>query len=85
MHTFGPRFCPLASSPGKRSSSQSDRYRFLAYGVQPRDIEGEHQIIMQATLARDAEAAVKALSDHLALTADIILETFASRPAGHGG
>jgi DNA-binding GntR family transcriptional regulator len=64
---------------------QSERYRFLAYGVQPRDIEGEHQIIMQATLARDAEAAVKALSDHLALTADIILETFASRPAGHGG
>jgi DNA-binding GntR family transcriptional regulator len=64
---------------------QSERYRFLAYGVQPRDIEGEHQSIMQATLARDAEAAVKALSDHLALTADIILETFASRPAGQGG
>jgi DNA-binding GntR family transcriptional regulator len=40
---------------------------------------------MEATLARDAEAAVKALSDHLALTADIILETFASRPAGPGG
>lgn len=64
---------------------QSERYRFLAYGVQPRDIEGEHRTIMQATLARDAEAAVKALSDHLALTADIIVQSFASRHAGDGG
>jgi DNA-binding GntR family transcriptional regulator len=64
---------------------QSERYRFLAYGVQPRDIEGEHRLVMEATLARDADAAVKALSEHLALTADIILETFASRRAGQGG
>ena len=37
---------------------------------------------MEVTLARDAEAAVKALSDHLVLTADIIVERFASRRAG---
>jgi DNA-binding GntR family transcriptional regulator len=64
---------------------QSERYRFLAYGVEPRDIEGEHRIIMQATLARDAEAAVRALSDHLTLTADIILESFAPRSRERGG
>ena len=39
---------------------------------------------MQATLARDSEAAVEA-SDRVALTADITLETFASRRAGQGG
>jgi DNA-binding GntR family transcriptional regulator len=60
---------------------QSERYRFLAYGVEPRDIEGEHRTIMQAALARDADAAVDALRDHLALTADIILQSFASRRA----
>ena len=54
-------------------------------GAQPRDIDGEHRTIAQATLARDAEAAVKALSDHVALTADIIFQSLASRRVGDGG
>jgi DNA-binding GntR family transcriptional regulator len=58
---------------------QSERYRFLAYGVEPRDIAGEHRTIMEAVLARDTEAAVAALRDHLTLTADIILESFAAQ------
>jgi len=60
---------------------QSERYRFLAYGVEPRDIAGEHRTIMQAALDRDIEAAVGALRDHLTLTADIILESFTARRA----
>jgi DNA-binding GntR family transcriptional regulator len=59
---------------------QSERYRFLAYRVRPRDIPGEHRLIMQATLDRDVEAAVKALGDHLALTAEIIVDAIGSRP-----
>lgn len=53
---------------------QSERYRFLAYNLGPRDIEGEHRAIAEAALARDAEAAVRALADHLDLTARIIAE-----------
>ena len=59
---------------------QSERYRFLAYSVRPRDIEGEHRMIMQATLDRDVEAAIGALGDHLALTADIIIDSIGSGP-----
>lgn len=51
---------------------QSERYRFLAYGVRPRRIEAEHAAIVRAVLDRDAEGAVKALGDHFALTAEII-------------
>ena len=54
---------------------QSERYRFLAYRLRPRDVEGEHRAIMHATLARDAAAAVTALGDHLDLTARIIEES----------
>jgi len=54
---------------------QSERYRFLAHGVRPRAVEAEHATIAQAVLDRDAAAAVRALSDHLALTAEIIVES----------
>lgn len=53
---------------------QSERYRFLSYNLRPRDIDGEHRAIMQATLARDADGAVRALAVHLDLTARIIAE-----------
>jgi DNA-binding GntR family transcriptional regulator len=52
---------------------QSERYRFLAYGVRPRDIAAEHAVIVRAVLGRDAEGAVKALGDHFALTAETIV------------
>jgi DNA-binding GntR family transcriptional regulator len=53
-------------------SDQSERYRFLAYGVRPRDIAAEHTAIARLVLGRDAEGAVRALGDHFALTAEII-------------
>lgn len=53
---------------------QSERYRFLSYTLSPRDVEGEHRAILDATLARDADGAVTALADHLELTARIIAE-----------
>ena len=63
---------------------QSERYRFLAYSVRPRDIPDEHRTIMQATLDRDVEAAVKALGDHLTLTADIIVDAIGSQSLASG-
>ena len=51
---------------------QSERYRFLAYRVQVRDITAEHASIGRAVLDRDADGAVAALGDHFMLTADII-------------
>jgi FCD domain len=53
---------------------QSERYRFLSHTARPRDVDGEHRTIMQATFDRGVAEAVKGLSDHLALTAAIIVE-----------
>jgi len=54
---------------------QSERYRFLAHGVRPRAVGAEHATIARAVCDRDVDAAVRALSDHLALTAEIIVES----------
>ncbi|PYN78170.1 MAG: GntR family transcriptional regulator [Candidatus Rokuibacteriota bacterium] len=54
---------------------QSERYRFLAHRMRQRPVEAEHAAIVQAVLARDPDAAVNALGDHFALTAEIIAES----------
>lgn len=59
---------------------QAERYRFLAHTRRARDVAGEHRAIAEAALARDAEAAVGALADHLALTARIILDGIQEDP-----
>lgn len=54
---------------------QSERYRRLTvpYAKIDRDVDSEHQSILDACLARDADKAVKRLTDHMQLTADILL------------
>jgi len=53
---------------------QATRYRRLSIAYAPaRDSVGEHQGIVDATLARDADRACELLSAHFALTADIVL------------
>ena len=54
---------------------QSERYRRLAVPAQPlpRDVEGEHRAIMEATLARQVEPATAELTGHLRLTTRILL------------
>lgn len=56
---------------------QSERYRRLSVpaGRAERDIPGEHRAIVSAVLARDADAAVAALTDHLSATTRILLST----------
>lgn len=55
---------------------QSERYRRLAvaYGQPERDIDGEHQALVKAALARDVERACALLTEHIARTTDRVLE-----------
>ncbi len=59
---------------------QSERYRRLAsaYGQPGRDILGEHEALVRASLDRDAERACALLTEHIARTTDRVL---ASHPA----
>lgn len=56
---------------------QSERYRYLTVPLASgeRDIGHEHDSLVRAVLARDAEEAVRVLQAHLSRTADILLET----------
>jgi DNA-binding GntR family transcriptional regulator len=55
--------------------AQSERYRQLSVPLAEtkRDVRGEHQEIVDATLARDAERAVVLLSNHFERTTSILL------------
>ncbi|MBN5271271.1 FCD domain-containing protein [Serratia marcescens] len=59
---------------------QSERYRRLRFGyelagaVPERDVDGEHQAIMDATLARDTDRAIELLARHYQDTAQRIIE-----------
>lgn len=56
--------------------AQSERYRRLSIPLARanRDLGQEHRAIMEACLARDADAALAALRAHLALTTTILLD-----------
>jgi DNA-binding GntR family transcriptional regulator len=54
---------------------QSERYRRLSIRREvgrPRDVEAEHEAIVVAVLARDADAAVRALSIHFGVTREFV-------------
>jgi GntR family carbon starvation induced transcriptional regulator len=53
----------------------SDRYRRLSvrHGLRGRDFDREHQLIMEAALARDANAAIAHTVDHFVETTRVIL------------
>lgn len=59
---------------------QSERYRRLRFGYElegvdtPRDVDGEHQAIMDAVLARDADLAADLLSQHYQSTVQRIIK-----------
>ncbi len=54
---------------------RNTRYRYLAFadGAEPRDVDGEHQAIVEAVLARAADRAVAAANAHLRKTADSVV------------
>jgi DNA-binding GntR family transcriptional regulator len=54
---------------------QSERYRRLSIRREvgrPRDVEAEHEAIVGAVIARDADAAVRALSRHFRITKEFV-------------
>lgn len=55
---------------------QSERYRrYSGVVARERDVCAEHQRLFDAAIARDAAAATKAITEHLRLTTEIIVET----------
>ncbi len=65
---------------------QTGRYRHIsvkAEHAQTRDLQGEHQAIVDAALKRDADAACRLLTDHFARTAELVLAHQIPRPNGH--
>lgn len=55
--------------------AQSERYRHLSVALarEDRDIDAEHERILNACLARDPESACTAIADHLQRTSNILL------------
>jgi DNA-binding GntR family transcriptional regulator len=52
----------------------------LGSGIE-RDVAAEHEALLSAVLARDADRAVDALTNHISLTSRILLDTFAAESA----
>lgn len=67
---------PLLLRFHRQLFEQSERYRRLAtaYGQPTRDVEGEHQALAKAALARDVERACALVVEHIARTTDRVLE-----------
>jgi DNA-binding GntR family transcriptional regulator len=66
----------------KQLYDQSERYRRLSVSVAPRrrNIGDEHQKILDAVLARDADKAVRLLAAHLGATTEILLDAELKAP-----
>ncbi|MBV9489835.1 MAG: FCD domain-containing protein, partial [Verrucomicrobia bacterium] len=57
---------------------QSERYRrYSGVVARERDVSAEHRRIFDATIARDAGAATEAITEHLRLTAEILVSSLA--------
>jgi GntR family carbon starvation induced transcriptional regulator len=64
---------PLLIQYHRNLFDMSERYRRISFAAAPegRDVAREHQRIMDATLARDADRACRLLERHIALTATV--------------
>jgi DNA-binding GntR family transcriptional regulator len=61
-----------------RDSAEIYRCWSAQYGQEHgRDVAAEHQRILDAALARNADEATTALSEHIELTTEILLQTYA--------
>lgn len=62
---------------------QHERYRSISssHTGHPRDVAGEHKAIFDATLARDADLAVRLTAEHIGRTADLVGAVLAARRA----
>ena len=84
----------LQACPNTRLTKIADMLRDTAeiyrcwsaqYGLEhDRDVAGEHQRILDAALGRNADEATTALSEHIELTTEILLQTYADRVGAPG-
>lgn len=58
----------------------ADRYRYLSRRIHVADRQNEHAAMLKAALKRDAEAAIKALTQHMQKTSNIVLKAGAAAP-----
>lgn len=77
---------PLLLSLSQSLGDQAERYRLIRATHSPepdltRDTRSEHKDIMDATLRRDADAAVGALSRHFGITAESVSRVLAGMPS----
>jgi GntR family carbon starvation induced transcriptional regulator len=65
---------------------QSERYRQMSAKVDSnRNVDEEHQAIFELALAHDANGLVDAMSHHLRMTAQLIVDASRQQSARHGG
>ena len=72
---------PILLEICSRLFGHADRYRRVSVSLsgQQRDVEGEHRLIMERALARDAAGAVEALRGHYQKTANALEAFFEGR------
>jgi DNA-binding GntR family transcriptional regulator len=58
----------------------ADRYRYLSRRIHVADRQNEHAVMLKAALKRDADAAIKALTQHMQKTSNIVLKAGAAAP-----
>ena len=58
----------------------ADRYRNLSRRIHVADRQNEHAVMLKAALKRDADAAIKALTQHMQKTSNIVLKAGAAAP-----
>ena len=56
----------------------ADRYRYLSRRIHVADRNNEHAVMLKAALKRDADAAIKALTQHMQKTSNIVLKAGAA-------
>jgi DNA-binding GntR family transcriptional regulator len=57
-----------------RASAEVYRHWSMPFETEKRDVEGEHRQLMELCLMRDADGAAEAITLHLRLTRDLILD-----------
>lgn len=71
----------LATATGLREEAELYLQWSVSFGQEPdRDLTGEHQALLDAAVARDADRAAALLRDHIAHTAQLLISVATDEP-----
>ncbi|HEV3360581.1 MAG TPA: GntR family transcriptional regulator [Pseudonocardiaceae bacterium] len=71
----------LATATGLREEAELYLQWSVSFGREPdRDLAGEHQALLDAAMARDADRAAELLRDHIAHTAQLLISVATDEP-----